>query len=99
MHGLMREGRGNPALYSTPNSEFPRPNSPGKDKPAEQRTRPPGKPFVHGYDRSVILLDLLFPKGERGDERNVEAFFYGHGEVIVCLPGNCNGMHQLIRRE
>jgi hypothetical protein len=40
-------------------------------------------------------LVLLFPKGKGGNERDVEAFFYGHGEVIVCLPGNCNGMRQV----
>jgi hypothetical protein len=36
------------------------------------------------------LLDLLFPQGEGGNEGDVEMFFYGHGEVIVCFQEICN---------
>jgi hypothetical protein len=39
----------------------------------------PGEPFVHGDDRAVILLDLLFAQCHGGDEGNIEACFDRHG--------------------
>ena len=45
---------------------------------------------MDGDDWAVVLLDLLFPQGEGGNEGDVEMFFYGHGEVIVCFRGICN---------
>ena len=61
-----------------------------KYKAAEQRPGPSGKPLVDGDDRAVVLLDLLFPQGEGGNKGDVEMFFYGHGEVIVCFREICN---------
>lgn len=51
----------------------------GEQQTAKQCPRSPGKPLVHGDDRPVVLLDLLFPQGQVGDEGDVEVFFYGHG--------------------
>lgn len=67
-----------------PISEF------GEDQPAKQRAWSPGEPLMNGDDRAVVLLDLFFPQGEGGDKGDVEMFFYGHGEVIVCFRGICN---------
>ena len=51
----------------------------GEDQPAEQGSRTAGEPLVYGDDWPVILLDLFFTQGQRGDEGDVEVFFYGHG--------------------
>ena len=39
--------------------------------------------FSHRDDGAVILLDLLFPQGQGGYERNIEAFFDRHEQGIV----------------
>ena len=56
----------------------------GKKEPAKERARSAGEPFVDGDDGSVVLLDLLFPQGKGGDERDVESFSDGHGACIAC---------------
>ena len=48
----------------------------GEKKPSEQGPRPAGKPFMDGDNRSVVLLNLLFPQGQIGDEGDVEIFLY-----------------------
>jgi len=57
----------------------------GEEQPPEQGPRPTCEPLVHGDDRPVVLLDLFFPQGQGGDERDVEVRFYGHGDLISLL--------------
>lgn len=54
-----------------------------EEQPPEQGPGPPGKPFVHGDDWPVVLLDLLFTQGQGRDERYVKVGFYGHEEVFL----------------
>ena len=42
---------------------------------AKQRAGPAGKPFMHGDDRPVILLNLFFLQGQGGDEREYQSAF------------------------
>ena len=51
---------------------------------------------MNGNDWSAVLPDLLCLPGEGGDKRNGEAFFNGHGEVIVCFLWNCNNLVLLL---
>ena len=52
---------------------------------------------MDGNDRAVVLLNLFFPEGEGGDEGDIEMFFHGHGEVIVCFRGICNRLLMQLR--
>jgi hypothetical protein len=56
----------------------------GKEKPAKQRARSAGKPFVDGNNGTVILLDLYFPQSKSGNEKGIESFFDGHGVCKAC---------------
>ena len=49
-----------------------------QQEPPEERARPPGEPFVDRDDWTIVLLNLLLPQGEVGDERNIEVFL-DHG--------------------
>jgi hypothetical protein len=42
--------------------------------PAQQSSRPPGKPFMDGNNRAAVLLYLLFSKCKIGDKRYVKIF-------------------------
>ena len=63
----------------------------GEKKAPEERTGPPGEPLVHGDDRTVILLYLLFAQGECGDEGHVEVSLDAHvvasGTILDGYPG------------
>ena len=58
---------------------------------AKQRTGPPGKPLVHGDDRTVVLLDLLLAESEVGDEGEVEGFLDHCGLRENCLAVGQSG--------
>ena len=47
----------------------------GQQQSPEQGPRPPGEPLMHCDDRPVVLLDLLLPQRQIGDERYIEVFF------------------------
>jgi hypothetical protein len=55
------------------------PNELGQDQTSEEGSWSPGKPLMHGNDRTIVLLDLLFSQREISNERNIEVFFDHEG--------------------
>ena len=47
----------------------------GKKKRPKKRSRAAGKPFMNRNNRSIILLDLLFPKRQIGNKGNIKSSF------------------------
>ena len=50
----------------------------GKGQRAKKRSRPSRKPFVHGDDGPVVLLNLLLLERHAGDQGDVESLFDAH---------------------
>ncbi len=61
----------------------------GKKKRPKKCPRAAGKPFMYRNNRSIVLLDLLFPKCQIGNKGNVKGSFdqfvdpYLLGEIVV----------------
>ncbi|MGH7091014.1 MAG: hypothetical protein ACREFQ_19110, partial [Stellaceae bacterium] len=53
----------------------------GQNQSPEQAAGPARKPFMHRDDRPIVLLDLLFLQGKRGDDWNVKLRFDRHRRV------------------
>src|SRR5690606_7982829 len=49
----------------------------------KEGARPTGKPFVDGDNRAVILLNLLLPQGQSGDEFYIKNFLYAHSITLA----------------
>jgi hypothetical protein len=47
----------------------------GKQQTTEECSGTAGKPFVNGNNRPVVLLDLLFPQRQVGNEGHIEVTF------------------------
>ncbi len=58
----------------------------GQDQRAKERPWSPGKPFVHGNDGTVVLLDLFFPQSQSRHKRHFKMAF-NHPFIVALLCG------------
>ena len=47
----------------------------GEDQGSKEGSWPTGEPLMHGDDRAVVLLDLLFPQSQARDKGHFEMAF------------------------
>src|ERR1051326_4167050 len=61
-----------------------------REQRAEARFRTASKPLVHGKDRPVVLLNLLFAQSQIGDERDVKTPLNHFPGSVGESSGACN---------